>query len=73
MLNIRKSSHISRRDKGIVASYHLNFLSADIKLPQYFCKATVQNGIAHDFTQFVKEHFVKLGQIYTNILNHLKN
>tara|TARA_R110000787_G_scaffold70911_8_gene157818 strand:- start:2298 stop:2681 length:384 start_codon:yes stop_codon:yes gene_type:complete len=56
MLNIRKSSHISRRDKGVVASYHLNFLSADIKLPQYFCKATVQKGIAHDFTQFVKEH-----------------
>ena len=56
MLNIRKSSHISRRDKGITASYHLNFLNADIKLPQDFCKATVQNGIGHDFTQFIKEH-----------------
>ena len=45
-----------RRDRGITANYHLEFLNADIKLPQYFCKATVQNGIVHDFTQFIKEH-----------------
>ena len=56
MLQVRKSSHITRRDKGVTASYHLSFLNADIKLPQYFCKATMQRGIAHDFKQFIKEH-----------------
>ncbi len=56
-----------RRDRGITANYHLQFLNADIKLPQYFCKATMQRGIAHDFKQFIKEHSRDIIDVYYDI------